>query len=76
FTMETWVAQARLGLADVVIRPELAGFSWTQLDKAKALIEEGERAAEQYLPKIKSLLPFFSDSCQVPLRLASPVVPE
>ncbi|MDE2314658.1 MAG: patatin-like phospholipase family protein, partial [Elusimicrobia bacterium] len=66
FTMETWVAQARLGLADVVIRPELAGFSWTQLDKAKALIEEGERAAEQYLPKIKSLLPFFSDSCQVP----------
>ncbi len=76
FTMETWVAQARLGLADVVIRPELAGFSWTQLDKAKALIEEGERAAEQYLPKIKSLLPFFSDSCQVPLRLASPIVPE
>jgi len=76
FTMETWVAQARLGLADVVIRPELAGFSWTQLDKAKALIEEGERAAEQYMPKIKSLLPFFADSCQVPLRLASPVIPE
>ena len=76
FTMENWVAQARLGLADVVIRPELAGFSWTQLEKAKALIEAGERAAEQYMPKVKSLLPFFADSCQVPLRLASPVIPE
>jgi len=42
-------------------------FLWWDLDKAPEIIAMGEAAAEESLPKIKSLLPFFSDSCQVHL---------
>ncbi|MHB2026380.1 MAG: patatin-like phospholipase family protein [Elusimicrobiota bacterium] len=75
FTMEAWVARARIGFADVVMQPDLNGFSWTELDRARELIAVGERAAEQYLPQVKALIPFFSDSCRTPLRLSSPFKP-
>jgi hypothetical protein len=38
------------------------------LDKANEIIKLGEARAEESLPKIKSLLPFFSDSCKVRLE--------
>lgn len=68
YTMEYEIAQARMDMAHVVIEPELRGFSWTDMHRAREIIKAGERIAEQYVPQIKSMLPFFSSYCKVPLR--------
>lgn len=68
YTMQYEIAQSRLEIADVTITPNLKGFSWMEFYRAKELIEAGERAAEEALPKIKQYLPFFADYCKVPLR--------
>jgi predicted acylesterase/phospholipase RssA len=73
YTMEYEIAQARFELADIVIHPELSGFSWMELHRAKELIAAGERMAGQYVPQIKALIPFFADSCKMPLHLFSPL---
>lgn len=75
YTMEYEVAQARADLAHVMIHPDLTGFSWTEMHRAKELIRAGERVAEQYVPQIKALIPFFANYCQVPLRLSTPLKP-
>ncbi|OGS40356.1 MAG: hypothetical protein A2506_11740 [Elusimicrobia bacterium RIFOXYD12_FULL_66_9] len=68
YTMEYEVAQSRLDLAHVVLHPELKGFSWTELHRAKEIIAAGERAAEEALPRIKALIPAFGPSCPLPRR--------
>ncbi len=73
YTMEYEIAQSRLGLAHIVIHPDLKGFSWTEMHRAKELIRAGQLVAEQYVPQIKALIPYFSDSCRVPIRLSSPL---
>jgi NTE family protein len=75
YTMEFEVAQSRLAMAHVVIHPDLKGFSWTEMHRAKELIRAGERVAEQYVPQIKALIPYFADHCKVPIRLSSPWSP-
>ena len=68
YTMEYEVAQSRLDLAHVVVHPELKGFSWTELHRAKEIISAGERAAEEALPRIKALIPAFGPACPLPRR--------
>jgi hypothetical protein len=70
--MEYEIAQAQVGTAHVLIHPDLRGFSWTEMHRAKELIRAGQLIAEQYVPQIKSMIPYFSDYCRVPLRLSSP----
>jgi NTE family protein len=72
YTMEYEVAQARAGLAHVVIHPDLKGFNWTEMHRARELIRAGELVAQQYVPQIKALIPYFRDYCRVPVRLSSP----
>jgi NTE family protein len=57
YTMEYEVAQSRLDMADVVLHPDLKEYSWTELHRAREIIRAGERAAEDALPRIKSLIP-------------------
>jgi NTE family protein len=57
YTMEYEVAQSRQEMAHVVLHPDLKGFSWTELHRAKEIIQAGERAAEEALPRIKALIP-------------------
>lgn len=57
YTMEYEVATARPEMAHVVLRPDLKGFSWTELHRAREIIAAGERAAEEALPRIKALVP-------------------
>lgn len=71
YTMEYEIAQSRLGLAHVVIHPDLKGFSWTEMHRAKELIRAGQLVAEQYVPQIKALVPCFQDHCKMPVRLTS-----
>lgn len=71
YTMEYEIAQSRVGLAHVVIHPDLKGFSWTEMHRAKELIRAGQLVAEQYVPQIKALIPYFADHCKIPLRLSS-----
>lgn len=68
YTMEYEIAKTRDELADVTIHPDLTDFSWTELHRAKEIVEAGERVADTVLGKVKSLLPFFADHCRVDLR--------
>ncbi len=57
YTMEYEVASSRQEMAHVVMHPDLKGFSWTELHRAREIIAAGERAAEEALPRIKALIP-------------------
>jgi NTE family protein len=43
-------------LADVVVAPDVAGYSWIEFNKCREFLELGERAAEEMLPAIKGIL--------------------
>ncbi|MBI5623669.1 MAG: patatin-like phospholipase family protein [Elusimicrobia bacterium] len=68
YTMEYQIARSRMDPAHLVIEPDLRGFHWTELHRARELIELGERVAEEYLPRIKALIPFFAEAGAAPLR--------
>ncbi|MBI4422660.1 MAG: patatin-like phospholipase family protein [Elusimicrobia bacterium] len=68
YTMEYEIAQSRVELAHVVIHPDLSGFHWTEMHRARDLIAMGERVAEEAVPKIKAVLPYFADYCKIPVR--------
>lgn len=70
YTMEYEIAQSRLDIVHVLMQPDLARFAWTELHRAKEIIERGEIAAEEAIPKIKALLPYFADYCKMPVRPA------
>ncbi|PCI40720.1 MAG: hypothetical protein COB53_00050 [Elusimicrobia bacterium] len=68
YTMEYEIAKSRSGLSHVNIHPDLSRFSWTEMHRAKEIIAAGEEVAATVIPKIKGMLPLFSDSCKVDLR--------
>lgn len=67
YTMQYEIAAARSVLAHVVMAVTAPDMLWWDLDKADAIVKLGEASAEENLSKIKSLLPYFSDSCKVRL---------
>ena len=71
YTMQYEIAQARTEIAHVVIAPDMKDFLWTDFHRADEILKVGEEAAEQSVARIKSLLPFFSHACQVPLGSSS-----
>jgi len=70
YTMQYEIAQARTEIAHVVIAPDMREFLWTDLHRSEEIMKVGEAAAEEAVAKIKSLLPFFSDYCKVPLGIS------
>ncbi|MDE2291817.1 MAG: patatin-like phospholipase family protein, partial [Elusimicrobia bacterium] len=68
YTMEYEIAKSRSALAHVNIHPDLTGFSWTELHRAREIIDAGEKVAEAVLPNVKAMLPFFSNTCAADLR--------
>ena len=70
YTMQYEIAQARTEIAHVVIAPDVRDFLWTDFHKSDEILKIGAAAAEEVVPEIKSLLPFFSDYCKVPLGVA------
>ena len=60
YTMEYEIAKSRSAMAHVNIHPDLTGFSWTEMHRAREIIEAGEKVAEAALPKVKALLPYFA----------------
>ncbi len=68
YTMEYEIAKSRAGLSHVNIHPDLSRFSWTEMHRAKEIIAAGEEVAATVIPKLKGMLPFFSDSCRLDLR--------
>lgn len=67
YIMQSEISAARSELAHVVMTIKTESLLWWDLDRAKEMIALGEAAAEQVIPKIKSLIPFFADSCKVRL---------
>ncbi len=70
YTMQYEIAQARVEIAHIVIAPDLRDYNWTEFHRSDDILKSGIVAAEEALPKIKSLLPFFSDHCKVPLGIS------
>ncbi len=70
YTMQYEIAQARTEIAHVVIAPDVREFLWTDFHRSDEISKIGEAAAEEAVPKVKSLLPFFSDYCRVPLGIS------
>ena len=69
YTMQYEIAQARTEIAHVVIAPDMRDFLWTEFYRSEEILKIGEAAAERAVPKIKALLPFFSNHCSSPLHL-------
>lgn len=67
YTMQYEIAQARTEIAHVVIAPDIRDYLWTDFHRSDDILKVGAAAAEEAVPKVKSLLPFFSDYCKVPL---------
>ena len=74
-TMEYEIARTRMEFAHVAIQPDLSDFLWTETHRSRELIRAGEHVAEQYVPQIKALLPFFTQLGKVPQRPSSPLRP-
>jgi NTE family protein len=68
YTMQYEISTARSVISHVVMDVHTSDFLWWDLHRAKEIIRLGEASAEESLPKIKSLFPFFSDSCKVKLK--------
>jgi NTE family protein len=69
YTMQYEVALTRSEISHVTLTPDIAAFAWSEFHRAPEIIKVGEELMEESLPKIKALLPFYSDTCRVPLRL-------
>ena len=74
-TFEYELARSRVEFAHVAIQPDLAAFHWTEIHRSREIIRAGERIAEEYVPQIKALLPFFTGTGRVPKRPSSPLHP-
>jgi len=69
-TMEHQIAANSTHLAHITIHPKTASYNWSDFDKARELIPLGEQAAQEALPKLKTLLPFYADYCATKLKKA------
>lgn len=70
YTMQYEIAQARTEIAHVTLAPDLRDFNWTEFHRSEDILKVGEASSEEALAKIKSLLPYFSDYCKVPLGIS------
>jgi NTE family protein len=68
YTMQYGISLTRAEPAHVVLAPDLSDFTWPEFHRAADIIKAGERYTEELMPKIKAQLPFFADTCKVPLR--------
>ncbi|MFC1523080.1 patatin-like phospholipase family protein [Elusimicrobiota bacterium] len=59
-TMSYQVALSKIDVSHVSIHPKIADYSWLDFEHSEELIEIGEEAALEAIPKIKANLPFFS----------------
>jgi NTE family protein len=66
YTMQHEIAQARSEVAHVVLEPDVSEFTWTEFHRSAEILKSGESCAEEALPKIKALLPFYTAACKIP----------
>ena len=65
YTMQYGIAQSRQESAHVVLDPDVSAFTWADFHRASDIIKLGQDYISPFLPKIKSHLPFFADTCRV-----------
>ena len=70
YTMQHEIAQWRSEIAHVVMEPDMSEFTWMEFHRSDDIAKLGEACAEEALPKIKSLIPFFATSSQIPAQNA------
>ena len=50
------ISTAKAMIADITIAPELIGYSWSDFAKADGIINAGQKAAEQALPELLTVI--------------------
>lgn len=67
-TMTHEIAVNKAEIAHLTIHPRIPHYSWTDFDRVDELVAIGEQAAEELLPQVKALFPFFKDYCVTKLK--------
>lgn len=50
------ISAAKSMIADVMIEPELLGYSWSSFEKAAGILEAGKKAAQDALPDLRRVI--------------------
>jgi NTE family protein len=50
------ISTAKSMTADIMIVPEVVGYSWSSFDKADGILEAGKKAAETMLPELQAVI--------------------
>ena len=66
FEFKPFAKRQQLAFVGLLVRE----FMWTDLHRSEEIIQVGERSAEEAIPQLKALLPYFSDHCKVPLGVS------
>jgi hypothetical protein len=56
YLMSRQLTERFLGLADLVVAPDMGGVSWEDLDRAAEIIESGRRHMREQIPQLRILL--------------------
>jgi NTE family protein len=68
YTMQYGIAQTHKGPAHLILEPDVSAFTWADFHRASDIILAGETYIEPFIPKLKSFLPFFQDTCHVSIK--------
>ncbi len=74
YTMQYEISAARSEIAHVVMHVNTGDYQWWDLNKAPEIIAIGAASAEENIPKMKSLLPFFANAGRTGLHRRGPKV--
>jgi NTE family protein len=50
------ISTAKSMIADVMIEPEVLGYSWSSFEKAAGILEAGKKAAQNMLPELQRVI--------------------
>ena len=50
------ISTAKSMIADVMIEPEVLGYSWSNFEKASGILEAGKKAAQNMLPELQRVI--------------------
>jgi len=50
------ISTAKSMIADVMIKPEVLGYSWSSFEKASGILEAGKKAAQTMLPELQGVI--------------------
>jgi predicted acylesterase/phospholipase RssA len=53
---EKEIGELKMQSADIIIRPNVGGYSWARFSKIGSIIKEGDKAAKEKISEIKKVI--------------------